>query len=364
MSAAAPEAGGRTPRDNSRLLDHTAAEARLLESFRSGRLPHAWLISGPRGVGKATLAYRFARFLLTQDKSGQGGGLFGEAPQDLAVAEDSEAFRLVASAGHPDLRVLERGADESGKVQQAISVDSVRKALGFVRLTPALGAWRVILVDAADDLNRNAANALLKALEEPPRNTLFLVLAHAPGRLLPTIRSRCCHLALAPLPDETVTALLAEQAPGLPAAEAAALAALAEGSIGRALELAGEGGLELYRDLIALLGSLPRLDFAALQAFADRIARDRSGTAFRTASGLLLWWLARLARASATGRPPAEIVPGEGALLERLGAQGHLARTAGLWEKLHGLFGRAEAVSLDRRQVIMAAFQELRALTG
>ncbi len=363
------------PRANGLLLGQAAAEARLLEAFRSGRLPHAWLISGPRGVGKATLAYRFARFVLGQGREGQGGegqGLFAADPAGqaegltggLAMPEDSEAFRLIASASHPDLRVLERGQDDGGKPQQSISVDKVRASLGFVHLTPALGGWRLILVDAADDLNRNAANALLKALEEPPRNTLLLLLAHAPGRLLPTIRSRCCHLVLPPLATDEVTQLLGRYAPELPARDAAGLAHLAEGSIGRALELASEGGLELYADLVALLAGLPRIDFAKLQALAERLGRDRSGAAFRTASDLLLWWLARLARAAALGRQPEEIVAGEGALLGRLLAQGNLAQAASLWEKLHRLFGRAEAVNLDRRQVFMAAFQELEALAA
>ena len=363
------------PRANGLLLGQAAAEARLLEAFRSGRLPHAWLISGPRGVGKATLAYRFARFVLGQGREGQGRepggagqGLFAADPagqaEGLAMPEDSEASRLIASASHPDLRVLERGQDDGGKPQQSISVDKVRASLGFVHLTPALGGWRLILVDAADDLNRNAANALLKALEEPPRNTLLLLLAHAPGRLLPTIRSRCCHLVLPPLATAEVTQLLGRYAPELPARDAAGLAHLAEGSIGRALELASEGGLELYADLVALLAGLPRIDFAKLQALAERLGRDRSGAAFRTASDLLLWWLARLARAAALGRQPEEIVAGEGALLSRLLAQGNLAQAASLWEKLHRLFGRAEAVNLDRRQVFMAAFQELEALAA
>lgn len=356
------------PRANGLLQGQAAAEARLLEAFRSGRLPHAWLVSGPRGVGKATLAYRFARYVLGQGGRTSAPGLFGAAPDapetSLAMPEDSEAFRLIASASHPDLRVLERGQDEAGKPQQSISVDKVRTALGFVHLTPALGGWRLILVDAADDLNRNAANALLKALEEPPKNTLLLLLAHAPGRLLPTIRSRCCHLVLPPLPDAEVMQLLGRYAPELSAQEAAGLTQLAEGSIGRALGLASEGGLGLYAELVALLAGLPQIDFAKLKALAERLGRDRSGAAFRTASDLLLWWLARLARAAAQGRQPEEIVAGEGALLGRLLTQGNLAQAASLWEKLHRLFGRAEAVNLDRRQVFMAAFQELEALAA
>jgi DNA polymerase-3 subunit delta' len=152
-------------------------------------------------------------------------------------------------------------------------------------------------------MNQSAANALLKVLEEPPRQALLLLVSHAPGRLLPTIRSRCCQLPLQPLEDSRVIELLGRYAPDLAQDDSAALARLSEGSIGRALDLAAGGGLELYRELIALLEGLPQLDVPRLHAFGDRLARGGDATAFRTGTELLSWWLGRMIRGAAP-RPP------------------------------------------------------------
>lgn len=347
------------PQANPELLGHEAAEATLLRASGSGRLPHAWLITGPRGVGKATLAFRFARFLLA------GGGapdLFGGSPKTLALDPSDPVFQRVAAGGHPDLRLLERGVNpKTGKPRTEIVVEEVRRANDFLHKTSAEGGWRVVVVDAADDLNPNAANALLKSLEEPPAQALLLLVSHAPGRLLPTIRSRCCHLALGPLPEETVVALLGRHAPELEAADRAALARLAEGSIGRALGLAAGGGLELYREMIALVAELPALDLPRVHAFGDLLARERDGSTFRTGMELLIWWLARLARAAAEGRTPPEVVPGEAETMTRLIAAGSLARWPGLWEKTAHRFAGAESVNLDRKQVVITTLLDVQA---
>ena len=353
------------PSQNPALLFHREAEARLLGAFRSGRLPHAWLLTGPRGVGKATLAYRFARFVLERDRpgaEGANGNLLGEAaPETLSTSTSSEAFRLVASGSHPDLRTLARLGDDAGKVPKEISVDLVRRALSFIHLTPAIAMFRVILVDAAEDLSRSAANALLKALEEPPPRTLFLLVSHAPGRLLPTIRSRCCRLSLAPLPETVVNDLLEQFAPGLDPGDRVALARLADGSIGRALELAAHDGLELYRTLAALVSDLPAMDVQAVQKLGDRVARDQSGTAFRIVMELLLGWVGSQARLLAGGPEPLEITGGETATMRRLAGALGLAKVTGLWEKVADLSVRAETANLDRRQAFMAAFMALAA---
>src|SRR5262249_42605211 len=187
----------------------------------SGRLHHAWLITGPRGIGKATLAWRFTRFLL----AGQQGGLFGNSPEDLTVAADASGRTLVDARSHPDLFHLRRSLNpDTGRIRTEISVDDVRGLGEFMHMTPAMGAWRVAIVDAADEMNRNAANAVLKILEEPPPNAVLLIVAHAPGRLLPTIRSRCRRLALQPLRADTVIGLLGDHAPKTTQDERRALA--------------------------------------------------------------------------------------------------------------------------------------------
>ena len=351
--------GAPAPRANPELLGHEAAEGTLLRAFDSGRLPHAWLIAGPRGIGKATLAYRFARFVLS------GGGapdLFGGPPASLAVRPGSEAFEWIAAGAHPDLRVLERGLSEkTGKPRTEIVIPDVRAANHFLRMTSAQGGWRVVIVDSADDLNPNAANALLKALEEPPADALLLLVSHAPGGLLPTIRSRCCHLALGPLAEDTVRDLLARHAPALDETDRAALARLGEGSIGRALDLAAGGGLELYREMIALLSELPELDVPRVHAFGDRLARARDGSTFRTGMELLIWWLARLVRGGAEGRLPPEVVPGEARVMARLLEGRALARWLTLWEKTARRFAGAERVNLDRKQVAIITLLDFQA---
>ena len=184
------------PRRNPDLIGHETAEQALIDSAASGRMPHAWLICGPEGIGKATLAYRFARYLLAGP---QPAGLFGAGETGLYVAPDHPVFRRVAAKGHADLMTVELGADpKTGRMRGEIVVDDVRAVSEFMHMTPAEGGFRVVIVDIVDAMNRNAANALLKILEEPPPQALLLLVCHAPGRVLATIRSRCRKLVLRP----------------------------------------------------------------------------------------------------------------------------------------------------------------------
>ena len=303
------------PRLTADLLGHEAAERAFLAAWTGGRLAHSWLITGPKGIGKATFAYRIARFVLSG--GGDGGGLFGGPPESLRVDPGHPVFRRVAAGGHADFKSVERGwsDDKKNRLRSEIVVEDVRGVGAFLSLTPAEGGWRVVIVDAADEMNRSSANAILKVLEEPPRNALLLLVSHSPGRLLPTIRSRCRRLALGPLEDSLVVTLLRRRLPDLAEADARAVARLAEGSIGRALGLAAQGGLDLYREMVALLSAVPGMEAAALHGFADKVGRGEE--TFRTVADLLTWWLAAAARAGA-GRPAGEVVPGEAALRRRL----------------------------------------------
>jgi DNA polymerase III subunit delta' len=362
MSAREEDAPDRVEaRANPLLIGQDEAVARLESFHRSGRLPHAMILSGPRGIGKATLAFRFARWLLAQ--GGGGGGLFGgaEPGPGLAVDPSDPVFRRVASGGHPDLMTLERTVNDKGKLRDEIVIEDTRAVGSFLRLTPAEGGWRIVVVDAADELNRSSANALLKVLEEPPRQALLLLVAHAPGRLLPTIRSRCRTVPLRSLADAEVSELLRRYRPGIDAEEEGMLVRLAEGSIGRALDLADAGGAELYRDLVALLSDLPKLDVAAVHGLGERLARNDAAEEFRTVADLLGWWLARLVRGGAKGALPAEIVPGEGAAMRRLLALASLDQWVALWEKNTLLFARADGLALDRKQVVLTAFLDFAA---
>jgi DNA polymerase-3 subunit delta' len=346
------------------LSGHSGAERILLESWNSGRMPHAWVIAGRKGIGKATLAYRVARFVLSR-QAGQGGGLLGDPPVEAATLAVDPADRICAqvnAGGHPDMLTIECSINpNTRKPRTEIVVDDVKRISSFLSLTTSAGEWRVVIVDAADEMNRNAANALLKGLEEPPANTLFLLVSHAPGRLLPTIRSRCRMLNLSPLTEEAVVELLARQAPDLPAPDAQALARLAQGSIGEALALAEAGGLDLYREMVGLFAQLDRLDIKAVHGLGTKMGRLGAEDSFRTLARLVDRWLAGMLLGQARGAMAPEIVAGEGETAQRLWARGGLANWLEVWEKVARLFSRADRANLDRKQVVISAFLMLEA---
>jgi DNA polymerase-3 subunit delta' len=346
------------PWRNERLLGHEAAEAALLSAQRSGRLHHAWLLTGPRGIGKATLAWRFARFLL----AGQEGGLFGDTSDGLNVGREAAGRALVDARSHPDLFHLRRSLNpDTGRIRSEISVDDVRGLGAFMHMTPAMGRYRVAIVDAADEMNRNAANAVLKVLEEPPPNAVLVIVAHAPGRLLPTIRSRCRRLALHPLAADMVIELLGDYAPETAIEERATLASLAEGSIGRALELANAGSLALYREMVDVLATLPALDIPRLHGFAERFARrgEEANADWRSLNYLFDGWLKGLARHAAAGDDPSAATPAERQLRGRLLAAAGLDRWMTASDRIAELFHKADSVNLDRKQTVLGSFLTL-----
>ena len=356
------------PRENPDLRGHEQTESFLKNAFQSGRMAHAWLFSGPEGIGKATLAYRFARFVLS-DGGGEaavpGDGLFAGGAGDemgdgLFVPPEHPVFRRIAAGGHTDFLAVERSLDDKDKLRNEIVVSDVRAIGRFFGLTAGEGGWRVVIVDCADEMNANAANALLKVLEEPPHRAMLLLVSHNPARLPATIRSRCSKLALKPLPEDAVSALIREHLPDLGKEDAQALAHLADGSPGRALALAAEGGLELYRDMTGLLETLPQLDVGALHAFGSRFGKAGTEDAFRTAGGLIRWWLARLIlTAAGGGGSETRFTPEEEALVSRLGKAAGLDRWFEVWEKINHLLAKADQVHLDRKQVVLNVFLTL-----
>ena len=189
-------AGFAHPRQNTGLIGQDAALTRAARALRGGKPPQGWLISGPPGIGKATLAYRIARYLLAHGATGEGAA-------DLSVPPNDPAAIQVAAGSHPGLLVLKRGENpDTGKLMTVLSVGEIRKLANFFGMTSGAGGWRVAIVDTADEMNDNAANALLKLLEEPPGRAMLLLLSNTPGRLLPTIRSRCQRLELRPLDEQ------------------------------------------------------------------------------------------------------------------------------------------------------------------
>jgi DNA polymerase-3 subunit delta' len=347
------------------LLGHAEAERELRRLVEAGRLPHAILLSGPRGIGKATLAFRLARYLLATP-GGIAAEMFGgSAEGGLAIDPESSLFRRVASGGHADLLTVERAYDpRRRRLRSDIVVEDTRAIAGFFRLTAAEEGWRIVIIDGAEEMNRNAANALLKILEEPPRRGLLLLVSHSPGRLLPTVRSRSRHFPLAMLPRPVVLQLLEQYRPELARPEVEALAGLAEGSIGRAIELADAGGLALYRSIIGLLAKVPRLEVAELYAFADKLARPDSEEAYRASEELLSQFLARMI-ARAAGRPfGPELIAEEEEVMQHLAACADPARWADLRNRIGRVFANTDQLNLDRKQAILGAFFALEEIAG
>jgi DNA polymerase-3 subunit delta' len=322
------------PRANPLLLGHAAAEATLLEALRANRLHHAWLITGPDGVGKATLAYRFARFLLS-------GRPIGDS---LALDPSHPTFRRVAAGSHADLHTVELKRDpKTGRMRSQIAVDDVRKINAFMALTPAEGGWRVAIVEGAEDLNPHSANALLKILEEPPSRAILLLTCTSPGRLPATIRSRCRRLRLSPLADEPMARLLADYLPKLAEDERGRLLTLAEGSPGRALLLADGEGLKIAALVDQVLADLPNLPPTRALEVSDALGRSETG--FSTFMDLLRAGLAAAVREAARGRADPE--------QERIAAQRPLDAWGEVWHGLTELQDETERANLDKRQALI-----------
>src|SRR6202521_1044427 len=253
-----PQIAAVHPRQTSLLAGHREAEAALLNAYRTGRIPHAWLIGGTQGIGKATLAYRMARFVLAH-RNPLGSDV--RRAETLNVDRSDPVARHVAAGAHGGLLTLERTLNDKGVMRTVITVDETRETISFFGSTAALEGWRVCIVDTVDELNPNAANALLKILEEPPQQSLFLLVSHAPARVLPTILSRCRKLLLRPLGTEDVIRA-ASQATGIAADDPALseAAEAADGSVARALTLLGGDAIKLHQRTAALLATLPRGD--------------------------------------------------------------------------------------------------------
>lgn len=252
------------PRLRSVLFGHEAQEDLLLQSLRTGKLHHALLLTGPFGIGKATFAYRLARWLLS--------GTDPQTAENLFIPEDSKIFHQIAQGAHPDFHSVEAPVDKNRKT---IGVDAIRELTQDMRTTSGQGKWRIAIIDAVDDLNLNAANALLKILEEPPPHCLFLLISHQPGRLLPTIRSRCQKVQFKPLGGaELKKAVLAIH----PDASLDDMQCdPAQGSVREMLDLLIEGEHEIGADLETLLAQLPYIDFKRLHGVIDSVSRRGEG---------------------------------------------------------------------------------------
>lgn len=347
------------PRETVALYGHGGAEQELAAALASGRMHHAWLLSGPQGVGKATLAYRVATAALAAPEERDAFGL------SLSVERQSIAARQVRALSHPGLLVIRRQYNLKDKrFPQSISVEEVRRLRTFLGHRGGEDAWRVVVVDSADELNVNAANALLKSLEEPPERTLFLLVTSEPGRLLATIRSRCRTLDLKRLSPADVwqaaqQALAALGRDGPTEDDTATLLRLADGSVRRFLSLQAGAGLALYHDIYGLLAGLPEIDWGKVHRLADTLAGNAAEVRFELFFELLLELLARTVRAGATGEGYQEDIR----LGNRLAAPERLATLAEVWETVAREKAETVALNLDRKTLILRTVSRLEATT-
>ena len=331
--------GAPHPRSRPRLIGHDAAEAAILEAYRSGKLAHAWLIGGPEGVGKATLAWRFARFVLCHPDP---NAPVVSAARDLSVNPQHLAARMLAAGSHPDFRLVRRGWDsEAKRLKTEIAKADIDEALGLFHLSASSGGWRVCLIDCAEDLNQNGANALLKMIEEPPQRALILIIAHRPGQVLATIRSRCRKLLLAPLAPgaiATIVAELGEPWRSSPPEQIEAAARLAQGSVREALRRLDPATMAISAQINAAVARLPRSDLRAAHRLADQLSSRAAQESFGAFNLALYDWLADRARSATNSRQREAI--------------------SALWERLRAATRETESLNLDRKLHVLSVLAD------
>ena len=351
------------PRETTRLFGQEPAERDFLAAWSEDRMHHAWLLRGPRGIGKATLAYRISRALIADGPGGgQADGLFGASvPVNLDPPENCPVATRIRAQSEPRLAVLRRSVNEkTGRLRSQISIDDVRGIRRFLSLSAADGGWRAVIVDPADEMNRSSANALLKVLEEPPARTALLLVAHSPAALLPTIRSRCRTLDLRPLgPADLSAALTAAGAP-VAAEEAGPLALLAGGSVGEALRLTAGGGVSLYGRLVALLGGGRGVERSEMMELANAVTGRGAEGMYDLVARLTLTLIGRLARQAASGSNEAVAAPGEAVLMAKIARnQAQAALWAEAAARIAASVSHARAINLDPGQTIIDTFLDL-----
>jgi DNA polymerase-3 subunit delta' len=334
------------PRETTALFGHREAEQALLNAYRSGRIPHAWLIGGAQGIGKATLAYRMARFVLAhRDPLAPD---VQRAPT-LQVDPSDPVARHVAAGAHGGLLTLERSLNDKGVLRTVITVDETRETISFFGSTAAVAGWRVCIVDTVDELNPNAANALLKVLEEPPQQSLFLLVSHAPARVLPTILSRCRKLLLRPLAtDEVIHAAAQATQKDIDDPALVEAAEAAEGSVSRALTLLGGDAIKLHQKTAALLATLPKVDPRELHALGDALGGSDRVALAAFVDSIDRWVSERLRADGANAN----------ANLPRL------ARLAEVWEKINRAARDTAEYNLERKPLVFSVFGLLAEATG
>jgi len=335
-----------TPKSNFFLLGQEEAEKAVLDAYNNGTLHNSWLISGEKGIGKATFAYKFARFLLDD----------GRGNASLNTSPDSVSNRLISGNAHPDLKIIERDyietdrkkiiksikdgeamseAEMQGLKKSAfIRIDDVRTINEFMAKKSSRDGWRVVVIDSIDDMNAAAANALLKVLEEPPAKSVLMLISHNAGRLLPTIKSRCVKLVLKPLAENVIVSLLRRYRPQLGEDEIKGLAAIASGSVGRALSYADGGALRMYKGLQNIVYARQKFKLDDLLNWVNEAAASEEG--YNLAKELVLKFCS-----------------------DNIAGCGNAEEMAMAWENAVHRFRQADSLNMDKKQVLINVIGQL-----
>lgn len=336
------------PRLQHHCVGHEAIERQLLEAWQRGVIPHSMLFCGAKGIGKATLAYRLVRFMLSGGQS--EASMFG--PTDLSVDPDSPVVRRIEGGSHGDFMVLE---PDDSTATPTIKVDAVRKIQHFLSLTPSENPWRVVLIDSVDEMNPNAANALLKVLEEPPSHCIIILICHNIGNLLPTLRSRCRRFDFYPPTYPQFQTILSRTSIELDEEQSKALFALSHGSIGSALSLHQHHAFDLYATLLGLLENYPTLNYQAIGQFAQKIAGAKSHALWDVWKTVWEHLLMRLNLYQAGCLEPSTHQESE--VFAKLAQLFSPHQLQALLAKSHELHHQSETLHLDRKQAIQILMQ-------
>lgn len=351
------------PRQTAECIGHEDVEKTLLEMSVSGHLPHALIFAGPEGIGKATMAFRLARYLLLKGVGADenNDSLFGDdlpssSPESLHMDQDQSVFAQVASGGHPDMITIERQFDEKkNRLREIVEINQIRRIAPFLHMTAAkAGGWRVVIVDDADRMNKNAQNAILKILEEPPANVLLILITHRTGALISTVRSRCRIINFQPLEKDKLAFLLRKQNPAITQEEIDILYDISGGSIGQSLRIIDEGGLATVDKAVALLQSWPDWNWPETHILANKLAGKGQEDSYRAFTDVMRWVVGSLTRAKARGEAPCNILM-QGRLAD-MWKHYTLEEWNKICEKLNVHFDTVVRSSLDKRHGVMGAF--------
>lgn len=338
-------------------LGHSEIEALLLKAYQTGQMPHAVIFGGLKGIGKATLALRIIKFLLDQPlKQQEGPSLFGaddnvteldiKSLENFEIPESSKTAQQIAAGSHPDFLSL---PDQSEGAKKTISVSEIREGVKFLRLTPSQSAWRCVLIDGAHEMTIQAQNALLKVLEEPPKNTLLVIVTDHPGKLLPTIKSRCRKYDFKSMSDAQILPIFKKTYPDIGEIQQQQILKLAQGSLGSALYFAKHDAVGIYLDLLDQLKKLKvATDFDVL-SFCQKYTKKDQERNFRLVREFTLLWVYKMNHYVTLGKIPLQLVEAENDFLMSLRDYKYPKRVHDLWAQVLDIFDECERFNLDRK---------------